>query len=56
MRSVLFVPVATLLAGCATAPPTNTTQVYDHKYNTVRSVAKHANSEFVGTSASATTK
>ena len=53
MRVVFFVIVAALVAGCATTPATNMTQVYDHKYNTVRYVAKQADSEFVGTSASA---
>ena len=51
MRAIFFVIVATLLAGCATTPATNTTNVHDQKYNTTRYVAKQANSEFVGTSA-----
>ena len=56
MRAIFFVIVAALLAGCATTPATNMTQVYDHRNNTVRYVAKHADSEFVGTSASTAAK
>ena len=52
MRAIFFVIVAALLAGCATTSATNMTTVYDHKYNTIRYVAKQADSEFVGTSAS----
>ena len=59
MRTVFFVIVAALIAGCATAPattsattsPTNVTKVYDHRNNTIRYAAKQADSEFVGTSA-----
>lgn len=51
MRTVHFVIVAALLAGCATTATTDTTKVYDHKYNTTRYVAKQPDSEFVGTSA-----
>ena len=51
MRTVYFVIVAALLAGCATTPTTDMTKVYDHKYNTTRYVAKQPDSEFVGTSA-----
>lgn len=56
MRAIFFVIVATLLAGCATTSATNTTKVYDHKYNTVRYVAKQADSEFVGTGATEAAK
>jgi hypothetical protein len=56
MRTLFFVVVAALLAGCATTPATNMTKVYDHKYNTVTYVAKQADSEFVGTSATAPAK
>ena len=56
MRTAFFAFVAALLAGCATAPATDMTRVYDHKYNTVRYVSKQADSEFVGTSARETPK
>ena len=52
MRTTFLLLIAAVLAGCATTPATNTTKVYDHKYNTVRSVTKQADSEFVGTNAS----
>jgi type IV pilus biogenesis protein CpaD/CtpE len=53
MRTVFLVFVAALLASCATTSPTGVTKVYDHKTNAVAYVAKPANSDFVGTSASA---
>ena len=51
MRTISFVIVAALLAGCATAPTTDMTKVYDRQYNTTTYVAKQPDSEFVGTSA-----
>lgn len=56
MRVTFFVIVATVLAGCASAPATNMTRVIDHKTNTVSYAAKQSNSEFVGTSASESAK
>jgi hypothetical protein len=52
MRVLLAAVVATALTGCASTPTTDQAKVYDHRYNTYRSVAK-SQSDFVGTSATA---
>ena len=53
MRLLIAAIGTLLLAGCASVPATQTSTVYDHKYNLNRTVAKAPASEFVGTSASA---
>ena len=54
MRTILIAIAALLLASCATTTSrTEVSKVYDHKYNTVHYVAKQPQSEFVGTSANA---
>lgn len=50
MRALIAEMATLFVAGCSTAPVTNMTRVWDHKYNQPRYVAK-ADSEFVGTSA-----
>ncbi len=56
MRMFISIIGSVLLAGCASAPATDTAKIYDHKYGTTRSVAKAPESEFVGTGAGATRK
>ncbi len=53
MRTVLVAVASALVAGCATAPAPDRSTIIDHKYNTVRYAAKPADSDFVGTSANA---
>lgn len=51
MRGLITTAAVVILAGCAAAPSSQTTKVYDHKYNQTYYVAKQSESPFVGTSA-----
>lgn len=51
MRTFAIAALALFLAGCATSPPLGFTQVTNHRDNTISSVPKNSDSDFVGTSA-----
>lgn len=51
MRTVIAAIAATLLAGCASAPSSDTVKVYSRKYSQATYASKPAESEFVGTGA-----
>ena len=53
MSKWIAVLPAMLVVGCATTGGQEYTKVYDRKYNTYYYVAKQADSEFVGTAATA---
>ena len=51
MRAFLLALTALFVVGCATTLPSNTTAVYDHKYNTYSFAKKSTPDDFVGTAA-----
>ena len=53
MRIALTVAVAGFVAGCASAPAGEKIAVFDHKNNVTRYAYQASQSEFVGTSAKA---
>ena len=53
MRAFLSAIAVIFVAGCATAPAGPRIAIYDHKYNEIHFVYGPAQSDFVGTSATA---